>query len=229
MSDTNTPRYFRVSPKFWSDPKVEGWTDEAKLLALYLLTCPQRTTEGLFTFRIEYARVDLGWDPEGFTRPFKELLEAGFIQYDERARVMLIPNALRYQAPQNENQAKNAVKRLKNLPASPLTSIFRTLCQTLSEHLEKELERVWPGFGEPTSTLSSSTSVAQSLSRSSTSISAALALDSETQSRSRGIASDLETKPEPTSNPQCPKCSTELDSDRFCSECLTVYKAEATA
>ena len=41
-------RYHKVSPRFWADEKVLRWNDDAKMLALYLLTCPHRTTEGLF-------------------------------------------------------------------------------------------------------------------------------------------------------------------------------------
>lgn len=159
MTQQLTPKYFRVSPKFWTDPQVEAWSDDAKLLALYLLTCPQRTTEGLFSFRKAYAQADLGWDTERFDKGFTELLEAGFIKFDPDARVLLIMNALRYQAPENENQAKHAVKNLLSLPETPLTCTFRNLVETHSEHLAKQLPK---GFGkgmakEPEPSSSSST------------------------------------------------------------------------
>lgn len=164
---SQTPRYFRVSPKFWTDPEVEKWDDQAKLLALYLLTCPQRTTEGLFPFRKAYALADLGWDSERFREAFEELLANRFIEYDDDARVILIVNALRYQAPENENQAKNAVKRLLNLPATPLTCTFRTLCERFSERL---LEQLPEGFGKgmpnpPETSSSNSSSITQAQSQ----------------------------------------------------------------
>ena len=39
--------YKRVSPRFWTEAQAGGWSDDMKMLALYLLTCEHRTTEGL--------------------------------------------------------------------------------------------------------------------------------------------------------------------------------------
>lgn len=154
-------RYYRVSPKFWSDPEVLRWSDDARLLALYLLTCEHRTTEGLFLLKKKYVEADLGWSTERFTKGFGELLEAGFIEYDDEAQVCLIVNALRYQAPQNENQAKNAVKRLAELPPTPLTSTFKRLAEQFSERLAEQLPEgfgEWYGNPQYSSSTSSSTS-----------------------------------------------------------------------
>lgn len=155
-----TPRYYRISPRFWSDPDVQRWSDDAKLLAFYLLTCEHRTTEGLFVLKKKYAQADLEWDKERFGKAFGELLETGFAHYDEEAQVCLIVNALKYQPPQNENQAKYAVKQLLALPATPLTCIFKQLVERFSEHLAKQLPE---GFGEGYANPLSSLALAPSL------------------------------------------------------------------
>lgn len=149
MTDLN-PRYFRISPKFWSDPVVEGWDDDTRLLALYILTCPQRSTEGLFSFKKKYALADLGWVSERLEQPFKQLLADGFIEYDEKAHVLLIVKALKQQSPENPNQAKHAVRKLLELPPTPLTSTFRTLAEQFAERLVEQLpEGFGKGYGKP--------------------------------------------------------------------------------
>jgi hypothetical protein len=156
------PRYYRVSPRFWHD--TEGWSDDERLLALYLLTCPQRTTEGLFPFRSRYAQADLEWVPERFDKAFAQLLERDFVRFDATAKVLLIVKALKYQAPANDNQAKYAVKVLDELPSTPLTSDFKQLAERFSERLLNHLPN---GFGTDTQTdpdHSSSLTQAQALS-----------------------------------------------------------------
>jgi len=139
--------YFPVSPRFWTDPDMLRCSDDAKLLALYLLTGPHRRTEGLFRLPKPYICADLGWTLERLAEPFRELLgPAGFLAYDDQAQVVLIRNALKYQAPQNPNQVKAVLKHLGDLPDTPLTCEFRQLAERYCEDLAKALPK---GFGEP--------------------------------------------------------------------------------
>lgn len=138
-------RYFRVGPSFWSDPSIVRLSDDAKLLALYVLTSPHRTTEGLFRMPKAYAMADLGWSEERFGEPFAELLREGFIEYDETVSVCLIVNALKWQAPENGNQAKAAAKAVSELPDTPLKTRFLSQVQRFSERLAQALPE---GFGE---------------------------------------------------------------------------------
>lgn len=138
------PAYYRVSPKFWAD--TEEWSDDARLLALYLLTCPHRTTEGLFRLTTRYMAFDLGWAEERLAEPLAQLLAEGFIERDEERSLVLIVNAMKYQAPQNPNQVKHALRKLEEIPrSSPLTSTFKRLAQQFCERLA---ERLPEGFGE---------------------------------------------------------------------------------
>lgn len=145
------PSYYRVSPKFWTDPAIRRSSDDAKLLACYLLTGPHRRLEGLFRLPKPYICADLGWTMERLAEPFKELLaeqfgEPGFIAYDEAAEVVLIHKALKYQSPENDNQVTAALRQLDDLPDTPLTSEFRRSAERYCERLAKRLpER----FGEP--------------------------------------------------------------------------------
>jgi hypothetical protein len=143
-------RYHRIDPRFWTDPAVRGWSDDAKLLALYLLTCPHRTTEGLFRLPKAYIQADLEWSAERLAEPFAELLaerngEPGFIAYDERAQVVLLRDALKDQPPQNDNQVTAALRSLDELPATHLTCEFKQLAERFCQRLAKRLPE---GFGQ---------------------------------------------------------------------------------
>lgn len=142
----DAPRYYRVSPAFWSDPKVIAWDDDTRLLALYILTCEHRTTEGLFRLPKQYILADLEWSAEQLAEPFRRLLEDGFIEYDEAAKVMLIVKALAYQAPANPNGVKHAVAAVAKVPKTPLYARFYALAEQYSERLHEGLPEP---LGEP--------------------------------------------------------------------------------
>ncbi len=118
-------KYQRVSPKFWQDPKVRRWTDQQKLLAQYLLTCPHRTTEGLFWLPHGYVAQDLGWGIDRVSEGYSGLIAAGFVAYDEATETVLLRNALKYEAPVGPKQVQGAISRLADVPASPLFAQLR--------------------------------------------------------------------------------------------------------
>ena len=145
MSDA---RYFRVSPKFWADS--HDWSEDARTVALYLLTCEHRNTEGLFRLPEMYAVEDLGWDPERFRDGFGELIGRGFVEHDPDAKVVLIVKALKYQRPDNENHAKAAGKRLAELPKNRLESRFLECVDRYAPKVSDDIRDAMPeGFGEP--------------------------------------------------------------------------------
>lgn len=119
--------YYRVTPKVW----LQGWSHDARLLALYLLTCPHRATEGLYLLPLGYAATDIGWEEERLREPFAELITDGFAKYDAEARVVFVCKALAYQAPANKNGFISAARRLVKLPHTPL---FADLLEAAREH-----------------------------------------------------------------------------------------------
>ena len=83
-------KYQRVSPRFWQDPKVRRWGDQQKLLAQYFLTCPHRTTEGLFWLPRGYIAQDLGWGIDTVFAVLGSLIEARFVAYDEASETVFL-------------------------------------------------------------------------------------------------------------------------------------------
>ena len=144
------PRYYRVSPKFWSSAERLGWDEETRLLALYILTCDHRTTEGLFRLPKQYICADMEWSAQRLAQPFQRLCNDGFIEYDDDAKVMLIVKALAYQAPSNPNGVTAALRALKMVPETRLDSRFYELSQRYSERLTEALpERFTQPMGHP--------------------------------------------------------------------------------
>jgi hypothetical protein len=139
--DVTSPTYFRVSPRFWADPAMRG--DDVRLLALYLLTCPARRTEGLFRLPRAYAAADLGWPSHRLDDAWDQLVRVGFLEEDEETQLVLLPAALRYQPAENPNQTKAVLAHLRDLPPSPLVGRLheaaRELCPRLARAMDEEL------------------------------------------------------------------------------------------
>lgn len=133
------PRYYRVSPKFWSSADRLGWDEETRLLALYILTCEHRTTEGLFRLPKQYIMADLEWSPQRLAQPFDRLCADGFIEYDHKAKVVLIVKALAYQSPNNPNGVTAALRALAIVPETGLDQRFYALAQQYCERLAEQL------------------------------------------------------------------------------------------
>lgn len=115
-----TPLYYRVCPSIWD----EAWSEDAKILALYLLVNRHRITEGLYRLPKTYICSDLAWPEERLWQPFEELLADGFLMYDEAEKVVLIVNALKYQRPDNPNMSKGWARKLRDVPESSLFAAF---------------------------------------------------------------------------------------------------------
>jgi hypothetical protein len=117
-------RYYPVSPLFWMDEKISGLDDQGKVLALYLLTCEHRNLEGLYRLPYAYIQADLAWPENTVRAGMDDLIEHGFIAYDEAARVVLLPKALKYHEPKSAKQVQGAVNALQQVPDTALWGTF---------------------------------------------------------------------------------------------------------
>lgn len=127
MSRPDVPIYSRVPGMYW--PRTASWSDEVKLGGLFVLTCPHRTMEGIYRLPISYMAADLRWTVKKVSRVIASLTEEGFLRFDSKTNVMLIVDALKIQAPENENQAKSCLRRIANLPKTDLFAEFLLLAK----------------------------------------------------------------------------------------------------
>lgn len=125
--------YTKTNSSIWVEMKQDGLSDRAKLLMNYLMTNDHRNVIGVYRIPYAYAASDLGWSIETVSKGFGELIDKGYIQYDDRVEMVLIYTFLEHNPLENPNVIKSAVKLVEKLPKTVLLSDF---------------ERVLKGFGE---------------------------------------------------------------------------------
>jgi hypothetical protein len=166
---TTVANHYRVSPKYWIKARRRGWNDAQTTLGLYLLTCEHRNLEGLYRLPKPYIAADLDWPARKVEETLAALCEAGFAAYDEDAQMVLIPKALKHQAPSTDNQIKGAIAQLERIPRTSLWDAFRMACASHCPKLADAIAVRWPshedgashahaGSRAPTSSSSSSSS-----------------------------------------------------------------------
>jgi hypothetical protein len=136
--------YYRVSPKFWPWARRRGLTDAQATLAFYLLTCEHRNLEGLYRLPKLYISADLGWPAKKVDENLAAVLATGFAEYDDAAEMLLIPKALKHQAPTTEKQIAGAIAQIERIPRSCLWNAFRMACESHCPRLAEAIEMRWP-------------------------------------------------------------------------------------
>lgn len=135
MSKTFIPRYSRTPNHRWTTKGFSQLSDRDKLALLYAESCPHRHLEGIYTLPPEYACADLGWTLKSWTSALSILQTSGFIKWDAQSKTILLVDSLRYQAPENENQTDGAIRRITDLPGSPLIQEF---CAIAWDHCNRK-------------------------------------------------------------------------------------------
>ena len=88
--------YGKVYTRFWLKQNVLSWSDSAKLLGLYLLTCPHCNLLGCFRLPIGYVASDLNWDEQQVAKALSELEQDQFLIRCEESGWTLIPSFLKH-------------------------------------------------------------------------------------------------------------------------------------
>lgn len=113
-------KYRKIYPRIWNDEKFSSLSSEGQRMFFFVLTHPSMTSLGAFRISKEGMASELRLFPEGFEKPFAELLEKGLIKYDESAFLVFAPNFLKYNQPENPNVVKGWGNALDLLPEWPL-------------------------------------------------------------------------------------------------------------
>lgn len=136
LTSLRMSNYAKVERKIW----CKRWSTDEKVLAIYFLTNKHGNAEGYYYLPMAYICEDLGWPLERAFEALSNLIERGFVMYDEDTCVVFIPKALRYNLPANENQEKGAVRQILEVPESPLLRDFLTVVEGLSKPLASRFE-----------------------------------------------------------------------------------------
>jgi hypothetical protein len=136
-------RYQRIFSQIWHDEKFRACSEDARSLFLYLLTSPHSNALGLYVLPKPYIEADLGWDSKRLAKPFRELLDKGFIFYDDDTATVLIKNHLKHNPIENRNQAIACVSLLEKLPKTTLIhQLFEGLKPFAKPFMEPLIQRL---------------------------------------------------------------------------------------
>lgn len=123
--------YGKVYSSFWTSEDIRGMSEDARSLALYLMTCPHGNMLGCFRVSDAYASDDLQWSIERVSKGFGELYRNGFAYRCERTFWVVIHKHLKWNKLDNENVGKAAAKLFDSLtpPDSVKALLFKALRQ----------------------------------------------------------------------------------------------------
>lgn len=136
--------YGKVQTAFWTSADIQSLSDDAKMLALYLLSSPHTNQIGCFRLPDGYAAEDLKWGTERVTKGFQELSTNGFATRDEASKWVVIHKFTRWNEIENPNQAKAAVKLFEQVPDTcPVKPMLARALRDFSPRFPAE---VWKPF-----------------------------------------------------------------------------------
>lgn len=116
-------RYRKIDPRVWNDAKFRDLSDNAKLVFFMLLTHPNMTALGAMRSTLAGLAEELGWEPEAFREAFREVLNKGMVEHDQKACFIALPKFLRYNQPESPNVVKAWVGALDLLPECGLKTV----------------------------------------------------------------------------------------------------------
>jgi hypothetical protein len=112
-------RYNQTANTYWADRKVHRWSPDARLLGIYLLTCPDRVAEGFHSLPLVLVLDHLGWDRDQFDAAMSELHGAEFATYSYEAEAVFVVRALKYTPPKGISSIRGALSMLQNVDGAP--------------------------------------------------------------------------------------------------------------
>lgn len=127
--------YGKVYTRFWLKQSVLSWSDSAKLLGLYLLTCPHCNLLGCFRLPIGYVASDLNWDEQHLS----ELEQDQLLIRCEGSGWTLIRSFLKHNPIESSNQGKAAFRLLKDVPADFVAMALQTIRTSKKDLICKRL------------------------------------------------------------------------------------------
>lgn len=114
--------FAKISTSIWGSRKFKSLpSDDARLVYLYLHTCPHVNSLGCFVLPFGYALSDLGWndmdtDPIRYRNCIRDLCDSGLIGFEKGENLVRIVDFLKHSPFSNEKHAKGAIKLLGGIP-----------------------------------------------------------------------------------------------------------------
>lgn len=143
-------RYRTIDVRLWGDEKFRALSPlqpSGQALFIYLLTNPNTTSiPGLYRAGAAALAEELGWTLEGFLKAFQEVSDQGLVKADFNARVIYIPNAIKYNKPQSPNVVISWSKYWDEIPECSLRDIayreIKAFLEEMSETFVEPFEKI---------------------------------------------------------------------------------------
>lgn len=147
--------YGKVFSTFWTSDSTRDLSDDAKVLALYLLTGPHSNIIGCYRLPDGYISEDLGWTLQRVSKGFGELFQKGFATRDEDTKWVFVNNHLKWNPLENPNQITGGVKLYDQIPDA--STVKPLIAKALRKYTKPDLrgfETLPKPFADPSETLS---------------------------------------------------------------------------
>lgn len=146
--------YGKVYTAFWSNEDIRAMSEDARMLALYLMTCPHGNMLGCFRLPDAYAADDLKWSSERVSKGFGELFSNRFSYRCERSSWVFIRKYLEWNQFDNPNVGKAAGKLFGTLPAPHqlkglIINALKEFAPTFPQNIIVEFETLSIPFANP--------------------------------------------------------------------------------
>ena len=133
-------RYRKIDTKIWTDDKVRSLTDNGRLLWFCLLTNPRTTLiPGLMCITKADLMLFLAWKRRKLCKILQEIEQIGLAIYNEKAGVLFIPNAIRYNKPSNPNQIVSWIRALDDIPDCELKEKAIDVLEPFAKRFGKQI------------------------------------------------------------------------------------------
>ncbi|MBY0243169.1 MAG: hypothetical protein K2X55_28075 [Burkholderiaceae bacterium] len=117
-------RYRKIEVKTWTDKRfraLSAMPPSGQGLWFFLLTGPHTgPIPGLFRAGRASMAEELGWEQEAFDEAFAEVFANGMAKADFKARLVWLPNAIKYNRPESPNVVRSWRAELDLLPECAL-------------------------------------------------------------------------------------------------------------
>ena len=133
--------YRKIDVRIWNDAKFQTLSDAAKLAFFLLLTHPNMTALGAMRGTPDGLAAELKDLREAFPEAFREVMAKGMAEYDENARLIALPNFVKYNPPTSPNVVKAWANALEYLPECELKTVVVQRAVAFAEGMSK-------GFGK---------------------------------------------------------------------------------
>jgi hypothetical protein len=145
-------RYRKVFTKTWADEKFRALSrphPNGQSLFLYLLTGPHTgPIPGLSSVGEAAMAEALRWPLEGFREAFREVFAKALAKADWEARVVFLPNALKYNRPESPNVVKSWATAFEEIPECELKEeafrAFKAFTEDMGEGFAEAFRKAFP-------------------------------------------------------------------------------------